>query len=232
MSDKTGLLVFDTTSSQARIGLYIDDERYSCTYDEHFRHIENLIPLVEQGLESMNQTKDRIGRIAVCNGPGSFTGIRIGIASALGMAFAINTTAMGFTVFDIYRYIHRSEKDVIIVPLIDARKKRYYCSFLKPGSNEYTMYDYTPAEIVDHVLSMEYSNRHFYFCGKDSADLRTLLESELPGCTITSDSYTTDQMLDFVLSSLADGDPLGIPEAIYLRKSEAEIMLEKRIAGS
>ena len=85
------ILAFDTTAGNCSIALLQDGRPVSVfaqTMD--FGQAEVLIPQIKIMLEEQNLRFSDLGLIAVCDGPGSFTGLRIGISAIKGMAFGTN----------------------------------------------------------------------------------------------------------------------------------------------
>ena len=76
---------------------------------------EDLLANIADLLEQMQIEKRRIGLIAVSNGPGSYTGIRIGLATALGLARALHIECIGVPLMPAIAEFHRKEADCIIV---------------------------------------------------------------------------------------------------------------------
>jgi tRNA threonylcarbamoyladenosine biosynthesis protein TsaB len=73
---------------------------------------ENILKLIELAIETVGIKKDEIDLIGVCKGPGSFTGIRIGIATAIGLSKSLNIPAYGVDRFKISKFV--SNKDCYI----------------------------------------------------------------------------------------------------------------------
>lgn len=120
-------LAIDTATKVCSVALVRDGDLLA-SYDVNagMTHSEGLIPQIEQMLQRSRIEKNEIDRIAVSVGPGSFTGLRIGLAAAQAMAYAwkcglcgINTmTAMAYNV---------GVTDLLLLPVIDAQKGNFYC---------------------------------------------------------------------------------------------------------
>lgn len=127
------ILVCDTSNSTCCAGLYEDNKELS--YEISFEkktHSETFMPLVERVLKASSKTWKDIDAIASTVGPGSFTGIRIGLSSVKGMALALNkpcisvssTKALAASV----ESIKSSSEKVLLVPSFDARNKRVFAA--------------------------------------------------------------------------------------------------------
>ena len=96
-------------------------------------HAEALMPLVERMMADANTDFAGIDRIAVTTGPGSFTGLRVGIAAARGIALAAEKPAIGVTTLVAYAGPYQIEGRFPIVAAIDARHDHVYFQVFAPG---------------------------------------------------------------------------------------------------
>jgi tRNA threonylcarbamoyladenosine biosynthesis protein TsaB len=97
-------------------------------------HAEALIPLIARVLERARLTFSEIGRVAVTTGPGSFTGLRVGIAAARGIALATGKPAVGLSTLAAYAAPFIAADDTLpVVTAIDARHDHVYLQVFGPG---------------------------------------------------------------------------------------------------
>lgn len=85
-------------------------------------HSERLLPALEELMSHAGVKLKEVGLISVVTGPGSFTGLRIGMATAKGFAFALGTPLMGVTTLEAYGWQFKFFPG-IVVSLVDARRK-------------------------------------------------------------------------------------------------------------
>lgn len=211
-------LIIDTSESILKIAVSIDDKMNYLDYNNGFTHVEDLIPLIKKSLSDIDKSVNDLDYAGVCQGPGSFTGIRIGISTILGLTFQTKIKSFGFSVFDVYKELIKTA-NTVLVPVIDAKKNRFYCSFIE-GDN-YQYYDYTKEEILEKVQSF---HKKIIFTGKDFK----LIENIFQGSDyqyLYNTNYTGKDLLFY--GNVLSGNKLSEPEPIYLRKSEAEISLLK-----
>ena len=97
-------------------------------------HAEALLPLIDRVMKEAGTTFAALDRIAVTTGPGSFTGLRVGIAAARGIALSTGKLAIGVTTLEAYAapLIHNDEKTAVAVA-IDARHQHVYLQVFGPG---------------------------------------------------------------------------------------------------
>ena len=98
-------------------------------------HAEALMPLVEQVMAEAGTDFTGIDRIAVTTGPGSFTGLRVGIAAARGIALAAEKPAVGITTLLAYAAPYQTEGRFPVVAAIDARHDHVYFQVFAPGGH-------------------------------------------------------------------------------------------------
>ncbi len=97
-------------------------------------HAEALIPLIARVLDLAGLTFSEIDRIAVTTGPGSFTGLRVGIAAARGLALAAGKPAVGLSTLAAFAAPFIAADDTLpVVAVIDARHDQVYLQVFGPG---------------------------------------------------------------------------------------------------
>jgi tRNA threonylcarbamoyladenosine biosynthesis protein TsaB len=97
-------------------------------------HAEALIPLIAQVMRRAELTFPDIDRVAVTTGPGSFTGLRVGISAARGIALAADRPAFGVSTLSAYAAPHLAEDKLNpVIAAIDARHEHVYLQVFGPG---------------------------------------------------------------------------------------------------
>src|SRR5258707_551166 len=97
-------------------------------------HAEALMPLVARVLDRAQLDFSNLDRVAVTTGPGSFTGLRVGIAAARGIALAAGRPAIGLTTLSGFAAPHIAEDDTkSVVAVVDARHDHVYLQVFGPG---------------------------------------------------------------------------------------------------
>ncbi len=86
------ILGLETSTAVCSVGLYREDKHdVEVSLRESHIHSEKLLTIVQQALRSGETTLEQLDAIAVSIGPGSFTGLRIGLSTAKGLSFALDT---------------------------------------------------------------------------------------------------------------------------------------------
>src|SRR5471032_1430538 len=97
-------------------------------------HAEALIPLIGRVMKQAAMAFSELDRIAVTTGPGSFTGLRVGIAAARGIALAAAKPVVGLTTLAAYAAPYIAADDTLpVVVAIDARHDHVYLQVFGPG---------------------------------------------------------------------------------------------------
>ena len=141
--------------------------------DGNYSHSENLHVFIDEVLRSANKTFKEIDAIAVSKGPGSFTGLRIGVSAAKGLCFSLDLPLISIpTLASLARSINVKEGGLII-PLWDARRMEVYSAVF---DHNYDQIRKTEAEIIDHNSFEEYlNNGKVYFLGDGAHKIKEII---------------------------------------------------------
>jgi tRNA threonylcarbamoyladenosine biosynthesis protein TsaB len=120
------VLAVDTSTELGSVAVLVDGElRAEIAARVRARHGETLLPLIAQALDHAGLERDELDLLAVGVGPGSFTGTRIGVATAKGLAIALDRPLMGVVSLSA---IARAMPGRRVVPIVDAHKGEVYLS--------------------------------------------------------------------------------------------------------
>jgi tRNA threonylcarbamoyladenosine biosynthesis protein TsaB len=99
-------------------------------------HAEALIPLIARVMERSDMTFRNLGRVAVTTGPGSFTGVRVGLAAARGFGVATGVPVVGVSTLSVYAapYLAGNGKSPVVAA-IDARHGHVFLQVFGPGGH-------------------------------------------------------------------------------------------------
>ncbi len=118
--------------------------------DAGLQHGSNLLPAVQWLLGRAGITAAELELIVCCDGPGSFTGLRIGMATAKGLAVAARAPLVVVPTLDALAWPHR-EWPGMIVAAIDARKQRLYCALYRKERKLSDDLDLCPKRLNDLI---------------------------------------------------------------------------------
>lgn len=143
------ILAIDSTAIVASCAV-CEDERLlaSFTLNNGNTHSENLLPMIESALKLLKLTPDDIDLFALSEGPGSFTGVRIGSATIKGLAFGKNKPCIGVSTLEALA-CNLIGFDGILCPVMNARRNQVYNALFECHGGE--MRRLTP----DRAISVE-----------------------------------------------------------------------------
>lgn len=118
------ILAIDTATEFAGLALYNEDSVWAEEIWHAARnHTVELTPRLDRMLKKMNLSVSELEAIAVCVGPGSYTGVRIGVAVAKGLALPHNLSVVGISTLDITAYPHQEQKQQVVAIAKAGRKR-------------------------------------------------------------------------------------------------------------
>lgn len=119
------ILATDCSAKQSSVAIASEDKLiYTAVQNVNVTHSANFMLMVESALKVRGIDFSRIGLLAPTVGPGSFTGIRIGLAAVKGMAAVYNTPCIGIS--SLMALAKRTEREGIVIPAFDARRGQVY----------------------------------------------------------------------------------------------------------
>lgn len=120
------ILAIDTTTKKANVGIKTNDIIKVNSIDNEVTHSEKLLPLIDEALKECHLEVKDIECIACTTGPGSFTGIRIGLATAKALAKVIGAKIYAIDSLELLAHSANNKHAKAILCLIDAKNTRAY----------------------------------------------------------------------------------------------------------
>lgn len=125
------VLAFDTSSKALAIAILEDDKLLAeMTINIKKNHSVTLMPAIDFLMESLDLKPSDLGRIVVAEGPGSYTGLRIAVATAKTLAHTLKIDLVGVSSL---RILVPEDIDGLVIPLMDARRNNVYAGFYENG---------------------------------------------------------------------------------------------------
>lgn len=146
------ILAIDTAGKTAAVAVMRDDTLlYETASNTGLTHSETLLPMVDTALKSCGLTTGQIDLYAVTAGPGSFTGLRIGLSAVKGLAFACNAPCAGVSTLAALAYGMAGEGTVI--GALDARRGQVYWAAFDLATHERLTADTAePADAMENFV--------------------------------------------------------------------------------
>ena len=122
------ILHIDTTTKKCSVALAQDGELMiqKELLSEEFSHSEQLHPFIEEVLKESGLKSSSLSAIAISKGPGSYTGLRIGVAAAKGLCFALDLPLIALNTLEIMVQPYEVSPYSFIIPMLDARRMEVY----------------------------------------------------------------------------------------------------------
>lgn len=124
------ILAFETTDAIASVALYLDGKVFDAVIDTDKRHAESVLPAAESLLFEHGLSTADMDAFAADVGPGSFTGVRIGVCMANALGAAHQKPVVGVNALEALAYPYRNET---VCALIDARNGNAYGALYQNG---------------------------------------------------------------------------------------------------
>ena len=122
------ILHLDTTTKKCSVALAQNGELMiqKELLTEEFSHSEQLHPFIEEVLKESGLKSSSLSAIAISKGPGSYTGLRIGVAAAKGLCFALDLPLIALNTLEIMVQPYEVSPYSFIIPMLDARRMEVY----------------------------------------------------------------------------------------------------------
>ena len=226
------ILGIDTTTKIASCSVLNDEKYYIKSINNEITHSEKLIPIVNETLIESGTDLDGINILACINGPGSFTGLRIGLATIKAFAQVKDLPIFSISSIDLISYCAytklEEKKESYILSLSDARNNRVYYGINKLSFKDNKILIEKVKDVdndtIDNVLS-SIKDKDLVIAGNCINKFRDNLSSI---STKLIDIYPTTNDLINCYLNLADTSKYMYNayslDALYARKSQAERM--------
>lgn len=153
---KLKVLALDTSSISASVAVMDGNVLLGEYFLNHKKtHSQKLAPMIQKILTSLELKLDDIDLFAVVKGPGSFTGLRIGVVTAKALAYSLKKPVIGIPTLDVLAY-NVSSCNHLICPIMDARNNQVYTALYKWNTKEQErLTEYMGIRIEDLVKKIE-----------------------------------------------------------------------------
>jgi tRNA threonylcarbamoyladenosine biosynthesis protein TsaB len=221
-------LAIDTSSKTISIAFLEDDViRLELLLNTGLHHSSLLLPAIKKSCELTKVNIEQIDLMVCTNGPGSFTGLRIGISTIIGLALASRKPAIGVSTLEALA-MNMSHSPKIICPMMDAQKNEIYTAlFLTGESGQLTRI--TEDNVIDIASFLKDIRYDVDFLGDGAIKYADVIQKTLSENTFSislQDSFVKASNVGLIgLKMFVEGNAqdLLVLKPKYLRLSEAEI---------
>lgn len=225
------ILAFESSAKAASVAL-CDGEKLISQYTQcsALTHSRTLLPMAEDMLKNAEISLKDVDLIAVAHGPGSFTGIRIGVSTVKGLAWAADTPCVGVSTLEAMAW-HGLAAGGYVCPVMDARRNQVYNAIfeIKDGKPQRLTED-RPIALSDLAEELRLLNAPVFLVG-DGAELseKYFKENNIP-CSIAPENLRWQSAWGVAMAAMdktpGNADSL-LP--VYLRLSQAERERQERM---
>ena len=223
------ILAFDATAKSASVAVADGEKILACyNIDNGLTQSELLLPMAEDMLRSLKLSFSDIDLLATSVGPGSFTGVRIGVSLLKGLAFSKNIPCVGVSTLEALAENMRGLNGIIL-PCMDARRAQVYsATFRYDGSILTRLTEDRAIALSDLAEELRsYENESIYLSGDGYSVARTALTkagialSQTPELLILENAASVAKV---ALKKYKNGEAVSDVELspIYLRMPQAE----------
>lgn len=236
------ILSIDTSSKICGVSI-LDNKNLICNLDKETdkSHSENLMPMISQALQDSNVNLNNINLIVCDVGPGSFTGIRIGVATVKGFCDSLNIPSIGISSLEALAYPIKNE---LICSLLDCKNNNCYFALYKKDNDILKTLIDPKAETIESALAnlKNYCEKNFasssiMFVGDGSKSFANQIKEYFSTSSLKclfadekSNSLNSYYLALAGLDRYNSGDTLEEVLPLYLKKPLAQRQLEEKEA--
>ena len=178
-------------------------------------HAKNIIPFVEEVLRQANISKNQLNAIAVGVGPGSYTGLRIGVSTAKGLAYSLGIPVIAISTLECIAepFLNMAEH---CRPMIDARRMEVFTALY---SHDGQLLEEPNAKIVDEeCFAEELTNFKTVFCGNGAEKCKEVL-GKYPNALFQTEPLSAQNMVPIAYRKFQAGqfENVAYFEPFYLK---------------
>ncbi len=221
------ILSIDTSTATCVVGLVDGNDVMAERVDQSGRtHARHIMAMLDDTLKQAGMSLEDIDGFGVITGPGTFTGLRIGISTIQGMAYALSKPAAGITSLDALAAQAETELQHIC-PMVDARRQEVYYGLYE--LQDHGIKQTKPHQVASPASLLDQIQVPCYFLGTGARMYQQLIADAL-GTRATFAEAGRDRINSEVIARLArphlqraQDQQLPVISPYYIRRSDAEV---------
>ena len=222
------LLAFESSAKAASVAVFSDGELLGEQYrNDGLTHSQTLLPMAQQLLQDCNLQVADIDAVAVAAGPGSFTGVRIGVAAAKGFAWGAQIPCYGVSTLESMAR-QMKEFEGYILPVMDARRQQVYTALFEAANGTISrLWEDQAISLEQLAEGIKTLQKPIFLVGDGSILCYNALKEAFPGLVLQPEDKMHQRSRGVGLAALAaiangaEGDAAALTPN-YLRLSQAE----------
>lgn len=231
------LLGIETATERLSAVILSDGKVYKRYTDTRSSHCELLTGFIEELVSEAGIVIGSLEGVAVSIGPGSFTGLRIGIATAMGLAFGLGIRAAGINTLSALAW-NIAEPGMLVCPMIDAKRSEAYTAVYRSTGDSFPETVVEPGAIPVAKLAdtLKAFNEPLLITGPAAHNFRDKIETVGSQLMFVSpgDGKPSAEAVARIGAIMFEQGKAVSPDALkpqYLRRSDAELCKKNGIAG-
>ena len=231
------ILALDSSGLVASVAIVTEDAmlaEYTVNYKK--THSQTLLPMLNEIVKMVEINMDEVDAIAVAAGPGSFTGLRIGSATAKGLGLALNKPVVAVGTLDGLAY-NLCGATQLICPIMDARRNQVYTGIYNCSENQLRVVKEQSAMAVDELIEeINALGKEVIFLGDGTAVYSEIIAANIKVPYSFAPVHLSRQRagaigaLGMELFKKEQYETAAMHEPIYLRVSQAERERAERLS--
>jgi tRNA threonylcarbamoyladenosine biosynthesis protein TsaB len=218
------ILALESSAKPASVAVYNDGKLLGQYFqNSEFSHSRTLLAMAESLLKNLSLKPSDIGLVAVAHGPGSFTGVRIGVSAAKGLTLGLDIPVCGVSTLEAIAY-QTLNPDIIICPVMDARREQVYNAFFEwENGSLIRLCDDRAISLEDLAVELRELAKPCLLVGDGATISYDYLSQEGIQCKIAPELLRYQTAYGVALAALHT-EPISAAalEPNYLRPSQAE----------
>lgn len=221
-------LSIDCAVSRLMISAKNDDKIFTSIYDIGMKQSESIVPAIDYALEKVLLSPSELDYTAITLGPGSFTGLRLGISAVKAIELAYNVPVYGISTLTMHAYCFK-DFELPVLAAIDANKNKYYANLSDKNKTILEDGDWDTDIIIKNVKKI----KKLIVCGPDANKLKDIIiaqNKKIKILTPKTNIVTAEALFSIAEDMISKNQP-GIKDfdgPLYLRASEAEIVKKSK----
>ncbi len=198
------ILCLETATPSCSVALVHNGEVLACEEDPKGQnHSEKITLFIDSVMKKAGISYDQLDAVAVSMGPGSYTGLRIGVSTAKGICYAVSKPLIAVETLEAMAYggkvvisTERSERrNLLLIPAIDARRMEVYAAIFDENVNKIKD---TEAVIIDENSFSDLKKDHHLYLFGDGADKCADLFANDEKITVIKDFYCSAKYMNTI----------------------------------
>ena len=230
------ILALDTSNRPLSVAVLEDEMLLAqTTLNMAKKHSATLMPVVADMIKQVGLTPAEIDRVVVAAGPGSYTGLRIGVTAAKTFAFTLNKDLVGISSLEVLAANCQNDPNKLLIPLFDARRKNVFVGGYQVKDKK--LVNVLPDQhlgLSELCQYLQAQDQEVLFIGADAKNFQADFAEQLTTTKYSFSERKDDYPSAFVLGLLGkDAQPSDVLNFVphYLRLTQAEVQWMEKHPG-